>query len=446
MTHTFSLVDANRSLRGRVGGAAVIGVGFSILLAYYLLKYYANGVLTEPPVPMGDQKDYDCIAVQVSKARGFLMDLGDPDFRSPYIRANGDGRYDSLLESAPEGGPGAYPTTYRPPALPAVMAATFRLFGRQFWAIRAVNAAAMAASGALAGWLCFRVAGPLPALACIAMFLRDETLFWCSADVMTESFACLCVTGMACMLASIGPRGSSAASMLFGALAGASILVRTLFALWLPFLAALHYGARRSYAATLVFLASAILVALPWLVRNCAVLGAFMPLGAQGMMELPGGYSDEAMKQHGVWIPHPEFYTPALTDHRHWDTASERRAAELGKSRALAWIKAHPAKLPILAAFKVWKEWKPVFLDDKVLVATSLLGVLLLVGDPILPIILSFLAINTLIVMATWSTSGRFLVPTLPLIHVASGIGAWQVLVVLTERRRLDETAGLDRS
>lgn len=449
MPRPVSLVDVNRFLRDRSSPTIAIVISFLIIMIYYIYKVYISGNYTASPSLDSDGTDYDCIAVQVSKMRGFSRDYDDPAYKAPYIKANADGRYDELLEAIPLEHTGYYPTTYRPPALPAIMAATFRLFGRQFWAIRTVNVAAMAAACALAVGFSYRVAGPLPALACLVLLALNSMLTHLSMDIWTESLACLCVAAIAYMMLSMAPRCTLMAAAQLGVVVSLSILVRTTFALWLPLLAVLLYSLCRSRSAAVVFLSCALAIPLPWFIRNCIVLDAFMPLGVQGMMELPAAYSDDAVRHGGRWfcLIREGYYRSVLKhDDTHGGTSerrrpeygfrnseNERRMAEYGKAQALAWIKAHATTIPSLAMSKVRSEWKIYRLRDIIL---CLVGTLMFLDLAAGRILLGLAVINTLVIAATWSVDGRFIVPIIPLIGSASGLGIWAIIVALTEFRR----------
>ncbi|GIW96850.1 MAG: hypothetical protein KatS3mg111_0183 [Pirellulaceae bacterium] len=103
-----------------------------------------------------------------------------------------------------------------------------------------------------------------------------------------------------------GVTSTAARWLLPGALFGLLVLSRSVFAVWLPGVCALvglaAAGAwRQRLVASLSWLAGAITVCLPWWVRNCVVLGAFLPLGTQGPVAVLGGYNDAALRAGGEW-------------------------------------------------------------------------------------------------------------------------------------------------
>jgi hypothetical protein len=80
-----------------------------VALMAFLLPSALRGSLSAPP-ERGDAPDYDAIAQQLAKGRGFSVDWDDPAYRKPYEQANHTGTYDYLLERH-----GASPTASRPP-------------------------------------------------------------------------------------------------------------------------------------------------------------------------------------------------------------------------------------------------------------------------------------------------------------------------------------------
>ena len=84
----------------------------------------------------------------------------------------------------------------------------------------------------------------------------------------------------------------------------------------------------------------------------------------------------------------------------------------------------------------MWTEWKPTWTLRALVVFAGLFGVLLMIDRPVGRTILVLQAINTLVIAATWSVGGRFLVPLFALWCVAAGIGLWAIAVAVTERRQ----------
>jgi hypothetical protein len=86
---------------------------FLLIFLAYVLPAALHGKLNAPP-EIGDAHDCDAIGLQLSKGNGFAFNWDDPDYRSPYLQNNQDGKYDFLLNRHGDEGP----TTYRPPLYP----------------------------------------------------------------------------------------------------------------------------------------------------------------------------------------------------------------------------------------------------------------------------------------------------------------------------------------
>lgn len=147
--------------------------------------------LNEAPPPVGDEIDYDSLGWELAKAGRFQRDFTDPDYLAPYLEAGTAGELPR--RQGPE------TVAYRPPLMPGLMAVSNLLLGRQFYAIRLVNMAAMAGVCALAVWTVSGIGGPVPALLVpIHFVLVDDRPRIYSRWVMTESLAAL-VAAMAAM-------------------------------------------------------------------------------------------------------------------------------------------------------------------------------------------------------------------------------------------------------
>jgi hypothetical protein len=297
-----------------VSAGRFFAVVFLFMFFFYIGRaIWLMGTLDYAPSYIGDQTDYDLIDVRISKMRGFGRNIDDPDYLAAYKEVGLDTTLRTSYFSAGYTVPSV--TTTRPPALPFLIAMARWTFGRQFWAIRTLNAAFMAAAVALGGVFCLRAIGWVPALLCLV-------LLWCpagilksdlndfSTDLLTENLACLCVTTMACWMQSLAPRSSPWSWAGVGVVAGLAVLTRTSFALWLPGLVILTHLLVRSRLVSVLFFASALIVVLPWFARNYVVLHAFMPLGAQGSIDLPAAFSDAAVEHGGLWFPHSAFPKP----------------------------------------------------------------------------------------------------------------------------------------
>ncbi|MGZ7039358.1 MAG: hypothetical protein ACXVJO_14380, partial [Thermoanaerobaculia bacterium] len=84
-----------RSFLPRPVFLAAVFAAFSIL--FLVASRIAAGTDGTLPPPPGDTQDYDNIALQILRGRGFAIDYTDPEWKEPYRRHNEDGTYDEIL-------------------------------------------------------------------------------------------------------------------------------------------------------------------------------------------------------------------------------------------------------------------------------------------------------------------------------------------------------------
>jgi hypothetical protein len=167
-----------------------------------------------------------------------------------------------------------------------------------------------------------------------------------------------------------------------------------------------------------------------------------MPLGTQGGINLPIGYSDSALVSGGIWTPDAarrfwaEHATP-ITERD--DIRGETAKAEVGQRAALAWALSNLARLPALMALKARDLWNDPWSDPRrgllVLFALAALPWGLREGRESL-VLWAVLALNTAGVMLTYGDGVRFLVPVKPLLFALVGLGLWRTGVLAGELAR----------
>jgi len=413
---------------------------FGAALLSYVLPPAMRGDLTALP-QLGDGPDYDAIALQLSKGRGFSYDLDDPDYRAPYLRGNESGRYDELLQRH-----GAGMTTYRPPLLPFVMASSFRVFGRAFWPIRVLNGLCMALAAALTFVMLSRRFGGVPGVLSSVWFLGLDPRFRDYAGlVLTEAQAVLAAT-LICwwILRTVETSGNKAAIAL-GAMMGIAFLARSIFFLWTPFIVIAIYALARPRAASwlsrsAIYLPALVLLSLaavsaPWMIRNCIVLRSIEPLGTMGSTNLPEAFGDEAFARRGIWSGVAK---KNVFESLHLENESpleqEKIMANYSRQAAVQWVSQHPSKALLLTGYKIQSLWKPNRPSEALLLASGSLGwICLLVWRPRAAMaLLAVLAACTSAVAITWDVGeGRFLMPVLPALSLLSGLGVWCILLLL---------------
>jgi hypothetical protein len=172
---------------------------------------------------------------------------------------------------------------------------------------------------------------------------------------------------------------------------------------------------------------------MPWAVRNCLVLGSFMPLGSQAWMELPASYSDRALSNGGTWynLHLAGSYRSVLLPAMQAGGTGELAVAERGRSQAWAWIKHNVARLPQLFLQRIWSEVRRPGLSRAVPLILVLLGLVVIRDQPVAQVLIGILSMNFVSIGLTWSVGGRFLVPVLPVVCLAAGLEFWAVLTIL---------------
>jgi 4-amino-4-deoxy-L-arabinose transferase-like glycosyltransferase len=420
------------SHKSRYFGFAV----FLCLISLYIIPRHISGDLYLPPGIEGDEHDYDTIAFSLTEGFGFSRATHLTKFLEPYIRNRPNNLDDWIKGSITE----VHLTTYRPPGLPVVMAATQLLFGRETWPIRVINAVALAlAISICCGWIA-KISGIASGLVAAFIFATNPTLYYTSVQVMTEPITCLLVVLLAFTLFHRSSPKPLASSVKVGVILGLLILMRTICIAWLPFVLIAHAvivfkGVEKNYLQavkySLIVALGCLVLITPWAVRNCIVLNAFMPFGAQGMIELPKGFSDEAWAAKGVWFPSSpiEFTSPDPT--RTYGPDFEREAAKQGQAFILKWIKNNPEKAVVLGVTKIWKTIAPVRFYDSFILIFGWIGLLILIRRPIGWSITAIMIANFAAIAATWTVGYRFLVPVLPLLGTLAAFGFVSVLKIL---------------
>lgn len=414
---------------------------FLLTLLVYVAPNTLRGRLGAPPEG-GDAPDYDMIGLQFSKGNGFSVNWDDPDYRAAYSIQNEHGEYQYLFDRHGQGA-----TAYRPPLLPGLMAVSFKIFGRRFGPLRVMNVIFMALATALIFALIVRRFGVIPGLLFTALlvFLDYRSRYY-SWQILTEALACLLVTAMFwCLLRTVETRSRKCAVVL-GIVAGLAFLSRTVFFFWMPPIAVTVFVLTRpkgerwfgfpALRLSLMFIAAFMIVAMPWMLRNCLVLHRFQPLGTQGAVSLISGYSDKAVELNGVWFNPNQFgFFDQLPIQGKSPIEQERIVGDYSRTEAMRWILRNPLKIPRLAAHKVQTEWTPTNLTDGFLLCFAALGFLVLLAFNWCEATSCFclLGTATLAVAATYSAEGRFLIPFLPILTMLSSLGIWSFVLLSTE-------------
>ncbi len=377
------------------------------------------------------------------------------------------------------------PTTARPPLLPLINAMIYAVVPRgpiAFATMRVILATCIAVASSVAVAISVRVVSQLsvrwwpPVLAAMvtmALAVLDRTVRTYATDFLTEPLAMVLTQFWVWSLCELllvpilhqpkSNRGQPAhlrwqlpwqrewwlvASS--GVLLGLMILTRSLMVLWLPgiwlmivlatriryrsffslgtfdrvLLPTFSEDCRRATA----IVAIAMLVCLPWWVRNCVVLQTFMPLGTQGPITLVGGYNDDAIAMKGQWHLAPETRLRRTVEPEVGSKdimAREVHVARRASKQVKEWMRGNLNKLPYLAWVRLKNEWNPYNGRALAFRLAALVGLCwlctlhrsaaLLLGGVII--------VNSITVMMLYSVGGRFIVPTYGILYTLAGIG-----------------------
>lgn len=405
-------------------GIAALLLTVAVLLSHYALKYGLN----TPPAVSGDELSYDTIGWNLATGHGFAEGGDDPDFYRLYDEAAS-----GALPSRPE------LVAHRPPLFPLLLSFLNRTLGRQFWGVRTLNVLATAGTCALLVWYLAKANSRFAALAGFVLFLVVDTrtrLY--GRAILTEATSTFLFTVLTVLLLLLSKHPRRRTVLLAGLTAGLLVLDRSVFALWLPGLAGIvcwlsargptvsdEGGARRSWQAGLtgagLFLLVAVVVVLPWSIRNVRVLNALMPLGTQGMSQLPSGFSDHALERQGVWDMEPTHRLRQQVDAL-YDTRLQRDTARarLGRQEAMAWIRANPTAAVRLGTMKIAQEYRPRAPAEWLIICWATLGCLISLNRRDTHVFLALHALSCLVIAATWSVEGRFVMPLMFITHIWS--------------------------
>ena len=450
------------------------GVMAAVLTTATFVTYYGVKFgLNHPPSATGDEPEYDSLGWELTHGNGFRVDYSDPEFRAPYEAAAESSALYQLPTSTR-----VRPVTNRPPLFPFVMSLANRLLGRQFVGIRTVDALCM---GVVCGMLVTMIlnrAGPSPSpepikpdassqqrpgpigygLACIALLLFivvDTRTRLYGRAILTEAAAAVEVAVLCTLLFRFAVRPTVRSAAGIGVLMAVALLTRTQFILWMPGLmltmAWLSIRSRRSGASTknddrsidshgrwkravllpVIMATVTLLLTTPWMVRNCLVLGRFMPLGSQGWVQLSAAFGDSAWEYNGLWtnLDADGFYDEVVTPEMS-PVEMDVAKADYSRQRALEWIAANPGKAIALVPIKLVQEFRPRTIPEGIILILSAVGTMLAWRDWRTRIFLAVVATCCVSIAATWSVEGRFIVPLLFAQHGMIGLG----LVRLGER------------
>ena len=442
-----SFVPALENRLGAVTTGWFYGVLTVAIFLIFTTQAARSGRLQGPPRnTTADETEYDNIAVQIRTAGVFGINYDDPIYFAPYQRAEAVGLIPAGFRERVTGQL-IGSTTYRPPMIPALLALTFGndLPARRYDLFRLINYAAAAITVGGLGWVTRRAIGATASLIGMGLIYHIVRLQGQATTIMTESLCGMFVSVALAILVVGLPRWPIRSACCLGLIWATAILTRTAQIFWVPpimlgvwhitwkFAPRIGRGWLQAITPATCFLGVTLAGLTPWAIRNCVVLQAFMPLGCQGFVELPAGFSDLAVRNEGIWFPLARATQQSsfsrLPDY-------ERTAAEEGRERTLLWIRRNPVKLPRLTLQKVWNEWKPSSTAMSLALFAALIGFGCYRQTPFAWACLALLAGDLVMIMATWSVDGnRFIYPALAAFYSLAGAGAWAVIRLMTDLR-----------
>jgi hypothetical protein len=169
------------------------------------------------------------------------------------------------------------------------------------------------------------------------------------------------------------------------------------------------------------------------------VTGAFLPMGSQGPINLPAGFSQRALDNQGRWRSNAgdgareliaEGVSPLSLEY-------EVRLAKVRSALTMKWMREHPLDVVRLMGMHVWQELRPRrgALVWDLLLPAAILALVYFRKSPGTLVAGLILAANILSIAMTWGATGRFMIPVQPLLLAL--VSAMAVSIVLQAGGRL---------
>lgn len=242
------------------------------------------------------------------------------------------------------------PTALRPPLFPAVLAGVYRLVGDSPQAGRVLEALLGACAVWLVGLIASRLWSARVGLVAAAIAAVFPPLVLVGSSLLSEPLFIALVLGAvwAALVFRAGGRFRWAASA--GALVGLASLTRgNGFLLVVPVGLLTFHRPRRSwnaFRAPALVVTAAVLVLVPWTVRNLSAFHRFVPLTTEAGYGLAGTYNAASQRDPRLTA----MYRPPVAQLRaelaRDPGANEAQASQALLDEGLAYIRRHPASLP----------------------------------------------------------------------------------------------------
>jgi hypothetical protein len=396
----------------------------------------------ETPPGLGDARDYDHLALNLARGRGYAFCWSDPEWRAPY--ENAPNRRDYAIHLVLEGP--CRPTAYRAPGYPVALAVLYRFWGRSFQAARLLGTLALALAGALGAFLAVRAGGLAAAFLFAYLFLGDDQPRRFVGALMSEGTASLAVMLTLAAHYALTRHPTPRTGLLAGSLLGLLMLLRSFFApLWAVGLVGALLAAVRSHVQRpcwLAYAGAALLVPAPWAVRNCLLLDAPLPLGTQGGHALAGRYVDDEIRGATwnselvgrLWAARMGLASVrySLLERKiRMSLAVEREMALMGQQAAREWLTRNWRRLPAAALLSLRAHARGYETFGLAAVLCAFAGLAIPEIRGMVGLGLAVVVTNALTVALTYEAAGRFSVPVRPVAYLAGSIAVAALLARL---------------
>ena len=437
----------------------------AMLCASFAWTLTRGGTINDPPAPWNvDGIFYDNIAFNMNEGEGFVVNLNAQPWRDSYLQYGSKGNRIDLNYGWLTDVKGTGPTALRSPAYPCALSAIFRCFGHRYWAARVFGCVSVSIGLALLLTFCAIRWGNLAAVIAAATLAVDFSVMQAAGTLATESLAILIFAITFLLLVRAWEHPTLGRWFIAGVSFAALMLTRGIWSLGLLILIAtttlcLIPAIRRRWESLrpthlIAFLATAMLVAMPWWIRNCQETGHFTPFGTAGSCGFVAAYCDESFEDFGQWQP-DVFNRNQIEVQKNVDMDTikladlEYMTGQESMRKTKAWCLANWNLIPQLMLCRGVSHWGffntsvslPLQLANIWLIVVGIAGCFFGTGR-IRSVFIAVLLLDSLLVMLTWEHLGRYAIPIRPVVHVGYGLAmAWvirRIVVVASSRNPVD--------
>lgn len=403
------------------------------------------GNISDPPAPWNvDGIFYDNIAFNINRGEGFVVDLQAQPWRDTYLQYGTETHRPDLNYKWIVPVKGSGPTALRSPAYPYVLSGIFRLSDHNYGMARIFGYVCVGLGLAILLTFCASRWGYLAAIIAAATMSVDFSVMQSAGTLATESLAVLIFAFTFISLVRAWELPSNSRWIVAGVCFALLMLTRGIWSLgWLIMVPmavlCLLPGIRRHWETLrlthlVLFLATAMMVALPWWIRNCHATGHFTPFGTAGSCGFVGAYCDESLANFGQWQA-KVYNENQIEVQKDFDMETvhlahlEHAIGESSIRKSKEWCKANWPQLPKLMLYRTLSHWGlfnpsvpfPFQLANIWLVAIGLTGCFFGTGK-LRSLFVFVLLLDMLLVALTWEHLGRYAIPIRPLVHVGYGV------------------------